>query len=116
HSLIPEPFAYDLNLLLHFFFSGVAMFHLLRGLGRSDVAASAGGLLWMLIGYNTFWFSTGTFMGASVFAPLALWGLRLGLERKEFKPVCLGGLAMGMVILGSHGQHALHILIFMSVW
>src|SRR5262249_14644482 len=28
----------------------------------------------------------------------------------------LGGLAMGLVILGSHGQHALHMLIFMSVW
>ena len=37
----------------------------------------------MLIGYNTFWFSTGTFMGASVFAPLALLGLRRGLADKN---------------------------------
>jgi len=92
------------------------MFWLLRGSGRSDFAAWVGGLLWMLIGYNTFWFSTGTFMGASVFAPLALLGLRSGLETREFKPLALGGLAMGMVILGSHGQHALHVLIFLSTW
>jgi hypothetical protein len=55
-------------------------------------------------------------MGASVFAPLALAGLRAGLQRREFKPLCLGGFAMGMVILGSHGQHALHVMIFLSVW
>lgn len=116
HSVEHEPFAYDINLFLHFFFSGVAMFHLLRGLGRSDVAASAGGLLWMLIGYNSFWFSTGTVMGASVFAPLALLGIHLGLARRDYKPLALGGLCMGLVILGSHGQHALHLLIFFSLW
>jgi hypothetical protein len=116
HALLPPRTAYDLNLLIHFYFSGAAMFWLLRGLGRSDFAAWVGGLLWMLIGYNTFWFSTGTFMGASVFAPLALLGIRRSLETKKLKPIALGGLAMGMVILGSHGQHALHLLIFLLVW
>jgi len=116
HALLPPRIAYDLNLLIHFFFSGTAMYWLLRGTGRSETAASIGGLLWMLLGYNTFWFSTGTFMGASVFAPLALLGLRRGLESRTLKPLLLGGLAMGLVILGSHGQHALHLLIFFSVW
>ena len=116
HALLPPRIAYDLNLLIHFFFSGATMFWLLRGSGRSDFAAWVGGLMWMLIGYNTLWFSTGTFMGASDFGPLALLGLRRGLETKELKPLALGGLAMGMVILGSHGQHALHLLIFLSLW
>ncbi len=116
HGMLPSRIAYDLNLLLHFFFSGAAMYWLLRGTGRTQTAACIGGLLWMLIGYNAFWFSTGTFMGASVFAPLALLGLRRGLEIHDYKPLLLGGLAMGMVILGSHGQHALHILIFHSIW
>ncbi|MBI3856020.1 MAG: YfhO family protein, partial [Planctomycetes bacterium] len=80
------------------------------------VAAALGGLMWMLIGYNTFWFSTGTFMGASVFAPLALLGIQLGLTRRSFKPLALGGLSMGLIILGSHGQHALHVMIFLSLW
>jgi quinoprotein glucose dehydrogenase len=66
-----------------------------------------GGVLWMLIGYNSFWFSTGTFLGASVFAPLALLGIHRGMERRNLVPFALGGLAMGLVILGSHGQHAL---------
>lgn len=116
HAALPARTAYDVNLLFHFFFSGAAMFWLLRGSGRSDFAAWVGGLMWMLIGYNTFWFSTGTFMGASVFAPLALLGLRRGLETRTFRPLALGGLAMGMVILGSHGQHALHVLLFLSGW
>src|SRR5262249_24532556 len=116
HSILPPRIAYALNLLLHFFFSVAAMFLLLRGTGRSETAATIGGLLWMLIGYNTFWFSTGTFVGASVFAPLALLGLRQGLAKRDLKPLALGGLAMGLVILGSHGQHALHVLIFMSLW
>lgn len=116
HSLLPSRAAYDLNLMLHFFFSGAAMFWLLRGWGRSVPAALAGGLLWMMLGYNAFWFSTGTVMGASVFAPLALLGLQRGLARRDLKPVALAGLAMGMVILGSHGQHALHVLILFSLW
>lgn len=116
HALLPPRIASDLNLLLHFFFSGAAMYGLLRGGGRSEAAATVGGLLWMLMGYNSFWFSTGTFMGASVFAPLALLGLRRGLAEKDLKPLLLGGLAMGLVILGSHGQHALHTLIFFSLW
>ncbi|HLY09260.1 MAG TPA: YfhO family protein [Planctomycetota bacterium] len=116
HALLPPRTASDLNLLIHFFFSGASMYALLRGSSRGHVAATVGGLLWMLIGYNTFWFSTGTFMGASVFAPLALLGLRRGLETRSLKPLALGGLAMGMVILGSHGQHALHLLIVLSLW
>jgi len=116
HATLPPRIAYDLNLLLHFFFSGAAMLWLLRGTGRGSTAACIGGLLWMLLGYNSFWFSTGTFMGASVFAPLALLGLRRGLASKDLRPLLLGGLAMGMVILGSHGQHALHVLIFHSLW
>ncbi|RPH49886.1 MAG: hypothetical protein EHM91_02625, partial [Planctomycetota bacterium] len=116
HALAPPRVAYDLNLLLHFFFSGAAMYALLRGLGRSVPAATLGGVLWMLIGYNSFWFSTGTFMGASVFAPLALLGIHRGMARRDLVPFALGGLAMGLVILGSHGQHALHVMIFLSTW
>lgn len=116
HAALPPRIAFDLNLMLHFFFSGAAMYWLLRGLGRSEPAATLGGTLWMLLGYNMFWFSTGTFMGASVFAPLALLGLKTGLDRRDLRPVALGALAMGGVILGSHGQHALHLLIFFSLW
>jgi hypothetical protein len=116
HALLPYRIAYDLNLLLHFFFSGAAMYWLLRGAGRSDIAASLGGVLWMLLGYHALWISTGILMGASVFAPLALLGLRSGLARREFRPLALGGLGLGLVLLGSHGQHALHLMIFFSIW
>jgi hypothetical protein len=116
HALLPYRAAYDLNLLLHFFFAGAAMYWLLRGLGRSDVAATLGGVLWMLFGYNSHWVSTGVLMGASVFAPLALLGLHLGLARRDYRPLALGGLSLGMVLLGSHGQHALHVTIFLSTW
>jgi hypothetical protein len=116
HSLLPYRLAYDLNLFLHFFFSGAAMFWLLRGSGRSEAAATLGGVLWMLLGYNAHWISTGILMGASVFAPLALLGLQRGLARRDFTSLALGGLSLGLVILGSHGQHALHLMIFFSLW
>ncbi len=116
HSLLPARLAYDLNLLLHFFFAGAAMYGLLRGSGRSETASTLGGVLWMLLGYNALWVSTGILMGASVFAPLALLGLQKGLARRDFKPLALGGLCLGLVILGSHGQHALHLMIFFSIW
>jgi hypothetical protein len=116
HALLPYRGAYDLNLLLHFFFSGAAMYWLLRGSGRSPFAATLGGALWMLLGYNTHWISTGILMGASVFAPLALLGIQTGLARRDLRPLAQGGLAQGLVLLGSHGQHALHLMIFFSAW
>jgi hypothetical protein len=82
-AVLPPRIAYDLNLLLHFFFSGAAMYALLRGMGRSMPAATLGGVLWMLIGYNSFWFSTGTFMGAERLRPLALLGIHRGMERRD---------------------------------
>ena len=116
HALLPARVAYDLNLLLHFFFAGAAMYWLLRGSGRSDGAATLGGVLWMLLGYNALWVSTGILMGASVFAPLALLGLQKGLAGRDYRPLALGGLCLGLVILGTHGQHALHLMIFFSIW
>jgi hypothetical protein len=116
HAVLPPRIAYDFLLLVHFFFSGAAMYWLLRGLGRSDGAAALGGVLWMLLGYNTLWFSAQMSLGAGVFAPLALLGIHVGLARRDLRPLVLGGLAMGLAILGSHGQHALHLLIFCSLW
>lgn len=92
------------------------MYWLLRGSGRSDVAASTGGVLWMLLGYNTHGISTGILMGASVFAPLALLGLQTGLARRDLRPLALGGLAQGLILLGTHGQYSLLLTIFLSAW
>jgi hypothetical protein len=68
HAVLPPRVAYDLLLLLHFFFSGAAMYWLLRGMGRSAPAATLAGVLWMLLGYNSLWFSAQMFLGAGVFA------------------------------------------------
>src|SRR5262249_22819643 len=75
HAILPVEPAYEIFLLLHLFFSGAAMYWLLRGLGRSDLAATAAGLVWMLSGYQSMWFSTGILAGVSVWGPLALLAL-----------------------------------------
>src|SRR5258706_13844130 len=75
HSVLSPEFAYDFNLLLHFYFSGAAMYWLSRGIGRIAAAGSIGVLLWSLLRYNTVWFSTGTVLRAGVFAPPPLHGL-----------------------------------------
>lgn len=116
HATLPPRIAYDLGVMIHFFLAGAAFYWLLRGMGRSDVASTAGGVIWMLNGYNALWVSSNIPAGASVFAPLALLGLHLGLQRRELRPFALAGLAMGLAILGSHGQHILHLLIFLSLW
>jgi len=116
HALLPPLAAYEVSLMLHLFFTGASMFWLLRGLGRSAPAATAGGLLWMLGGYNALWVSAGFMAGALVFGPLALLGVVRALERRDDRPAALGGAAMGMVILGSHPQHALFLLVFLGAW
>lgn len=108
--------AYTLSLMLHFFFSGVAMYALGRGLKRSAAASTAGGLLWMLSGYGAVWFNTGILLGASVFAPLALLWIERGLDERRTDLAAWAAAAMGMTILGSHPQHALHVFLFLVCW
>lgn len=108
-SIFPPRIAFDLGLFLHFLGSGLAMLAMLRGLGRGPWGASLGAVLWMLQGYFALWFSPGTVQGLSVFLPLAL----LALERGRAP---LGGLALGVAVLGTHGQHALLAFVFCAAW
>jgi hypothetical protein len=116
HRWFPTRTAYELNLLLHLFFSGTAMYWLLGTLGRTRVAAAAGGMIWMLLGYNALWFSTSILAGVSVFGPLSLMALVRSLERRGYSYGVLSGVSMGLAILGSHPQHALHFFLFLLAW
>jgi hypothetical protein len=116
HFLLSPMAAYELFLMLHLFFAGAAMFWLARSFGRSRAASTAAGIVWMLLGYHGMWFSTGVLAGVSVFGPLALRGIVLGIERKDPAAGALAGLSMGLAILGSHPQHALHLFLFLLAW
>jgi hypothetical protein len=116
HALLSPNAAYHACLLLHLFFGGASMYWLLIGLGRSRPAATAGGLAWMLLGYNSLWFSTGILEGALVFGPLALLALLRSLDRKDLSLAALGGAALGATFLGSHPQHALLLAILVGAW
>ncbi len=116
HTLFPARTAYALSLMLHFFFSGVCMFVALRTLGRGRAASAAGGAAWMLFGYNAIWFSSSTLVGISIWAPLALKWIVEGLERRDLSRSVPAAMAMGMMILGSHPQHALHFFLFFLAW
>jgi len=116
HSVFGPDTAYELGLLLHLFFAGVAFYSLLKSRGRSDAGATAGGLVWMLCGYQAMWFSTGILCGLMVFGPLAaLWALQ-GLETRDRRRAALAGAALGMAVLGSHPHHALLFALFLSGW
>lgn len=117
HRIFAPDTAYELGLMLHLFFSGVALYVLLlHGLGRSIFASTVGALVWMLGGYNAMWFSTGILAGASVFGPLALLAIQRGLATRDRSKAALAGGAMGLAILGSHPQHALLLFAFLLGW
>jgi hypothetical protein len=116
HRVFSPDVAYELGLLLHLFFSGAAMYGLLRGVGRSELAASVGGLVWMLGGYHAMWFSTAILTGVAVFGPLALLAVVKGLETREPSRAALAGAAMGLAILGSHPQHAVLFYLVVAAW
>lgn len=115
HLLLPPRLAYDLFLVLHLFFSGCAMFWLARGLGRGPPAACVAGLVWMGFGYGAVWFSTMVLSGVSVFGPLAFLAAVRALERKDLRQAGLAALWTGLVLLGSHAQHALYFYLFLLV-
>jgi hypothetical protein len=116
HRIFSWETAYGWILLIHFFASGAALFHLLRALGRSEAASTFGGLAWMLLGFNSLWFSTQILLAASVFGPLALLALHRGMEGRRLPFAGLAGAAFGMVLLGSHPQHALLLFLFLLAW
>ncbi len=116
HLAFRPEVAYEIFLLLHLFFSGTVMLRLARALGRSEAGATVAGLVWMLLGYHAMWFSTGVLAGVSVFGPLALLGILRGLERRDMALAALSGTSMGLAILGSHPQHALHFFLFLVAW
>ena len=92
------------------------MFWLLRGLKCGRLAATSGGLVWMLFGYSAVWFAHSVLTAALVFIPLAMLWIRRGLEERRLSFAALAGFALGMTILGSHPQHALHSFVFLLVW
>src|SRR5206468_1781014 len=51
-----------------------------------------------------------------VWGPIALLGLHRAFHRGNLSPAAGAGLAMGMAILGSHPQHALHFFLFSLGW
>jgi hypothetical protein len=116
HLLFPPLPAYEIFLMLHLFFSGAAMYWLCRGLGRSAPAATAGGLVWMFFGYGSTWFSIQVLSAASVFGPLAVLWLHEAVVRKDLSRGALAAIAMGMILLGSHPQHALLFFLFLLAW
>lgn len=116
HAVFSPDVAYELNLLLHLFFAGVAFYALLRSRGRSEIGATAGALVWMLCGYNAMWFSTTILCGLMVFGPLAaLWALE-GLEKRDRRRSGLASAALGMAVLGSHPHHAMMFSLFLLAW
>jgi hypothetical protein len=113
HALLSPETAYELGLLLHLFFSGAAMFWALRALKRSRPAATVGAVVWMLLGYHALWFSCAILLGISVWGPLALRGLVVARERRDFLAGTGAAAAMGMAILGSHPQHVLMLFLLL---
>ncbi|HEX7899387.1 MAG TPA: YfhO family protein [Planctomycetota bacterium] len=116
HRLLSWEAAYGWTLLLHFFACGVAMFHLLRAFSRGAAAATFGGFVWMLFGYNALWFSSGILLGVSVFGPLALLAIHRGLDTRRLQFAGFAGAAFGIALLGSHPQFALLLFVFLLAW
>jgi hypothetical protein len=116
HWAFPPDTAFELSLMVHLFFSGASMLWLMRTLRVSDAGGTIAGLAWMLFGYNAMWFSTGILLGVGVFVPLALKWVVEGVESRNLRRAPQAALAMGMVILGSHPQHALHFFLFILGW
>jgi hypothetical protein len=116
HLVLPPRLAFDVGLMLHLFFAGGAMYRLLRALGKDAWPATAGALVWMIGGYGAIWFSTAALLAAGVFAPLALLAVERGIGERRLALSAAAGVALGLLILGTHAQHALHFFIVFAAW
>jgi hypothetical protein len=103
-KLFPNPFGYNLLLLLHYSIAGFFTYLFLKKLGLQQVAALLGGLIFMFCGFLTAHKSHHSMLMAAAYLPVLLYLLEEYLTTGRQSWLFLGALAFGLGILAEHPQ------------
>lgn len=88
----------------------------LRVLRLHPYAAAGGAVIFVFCGFQIAWGVHPTFLGSSMWLPLALGGLEVALRGSPWRGVPLAGLGLGLSVLAGHAQVALYVWIAAAIW
>jgi hypothetical protein len=96
--------AQDASIILSLFVAALGMFALLKTFKSGFAGALLAGGVWAFCGYSLVWAQYDNYRAVGAFLPLVLCSLRLWHERRSWVRLSAGGLAYGLMLLGSSGE------------
>lgn len=116
--LLPDiAYGFTINAVLHLTLCGWFMYLLLKRLGRSEIAALLGGVVFTYSAWQAAWLQLPSFLATSCWFPLLLYFM---VPRAEAKPrlenVAKIGAVVGVLLLAGHLQIAFYGLLLASAW
>ena len=95
-------------LLLWYWFFRVLRLH--------PLAAAAGAVIAVFCGFQIAWGVHPTFLGSSMWLPLALGGVETAIRGHPTRGMALAGLGLALSVLGGHAQVALYVWLAVALW
>jgi hypothetical protein len=116
--LLPLPWAFNLDLLLHLFLAGYGMFRLVEGLTGRRAAALTAALAYMFSGYFMDRLAAGhlTQIHSAAWLPWVFYLLERALESRRPRHYLLCGAVLGMQILAGEPQNSFYALLFAALY
>jgi hypothetical protein len=111
--LLPLPRTFAIDAWLHLALAGILMYAFLRAMGLSPLAASVGGLIWMLNSNRVAWLTFPALTHTGAWTPGVFWGFERAV-RRQTGGVALGAACLGMMLLASWIQFTLYTLLLLA--
>jgi len=115
-AILPPDRALGLLAALHLFAAGAFTYLFLKGLGLGRIAATFGGITFMLGGFAVVWLELPVFLSTGVWLPLALYLIHLAHERRSAPYAAGAGIAIGLSLVGGHPQIAFYCLLTTALY
>jgi hypothetical protein len=107
--VFPNPFGYNLLLLLHYSMAGYFTFLFLRALRMSRISSFVGGLTFMFCGFLTAHKGHHSMMMTASYLPVVLYFLETAIRSRSRARLPLAAMAFGLCILADYTAVSMYI-------
>lgn len=118
YYIFPLPLAFNLFMIIHFFFAGFFTYIFAKEIGYKKYGAFVSGLIFMFSGVLISYMYVGHFskIAAFSFTPLALFLVSRGMDRRRLLYFLMAGLVIGHQFIGYHMQINYYSTLFISAF
>ena len=105
-----------IGLWLHAILAAALTYGFLRTIGCHWRAAILGALTYALSGYLVTWFETTFWTSTLAWIPGILWAFELAVQRRRWRYIALGALALALAVLGGQFSFAVTFSLFLILY